>query len=292
MKKIIFLIALILLAASFTYSQDKIYRKNGKIVEARILEIGSDEIKYKEFHNPDGPIYVLETDRINKIVFENGKVEKFTIDIRDPEKYEGQLKKAIKIDFLGPLLGFSQVTFEKSMGIGKGYELSLGIIGAGKSSRIEFYDLNYNYVKRNPFGVFVSGGYKFGKLPDFILFGKTRLTHVMQGTYIRPLVYLGNYSENRIIWKAGNTYEIGRQNVSFGALQIEAGRQWVFGDKFLLDIYEGLGYGFDNKKDSYQYQNSTDYFDNTAAYNYANARLGRSPGLSYTFAIKVGLLIK
>jgi hypothetical protein len=292
MQKFTFLIALILLSASFTYAQDKIYRKNGKIVEAKILEIGSDEIKYKESHNPDGPIYVLETDRISKIVFENGKVEKFTIDIRDPEKYEGQLKKAIKIDFLGPLLGFSQVTFEKSREVGKGYELSLGIIGAGKSSRIEFYDFNHNYVRRNPFGVFVSGGYKFGKLPDFILFGKTRLTHIMQGTYIRPLVYLGNYSENRIIWKASNTYEVGRQNVTFGALQIEAGRQWVFGDKFLLDIYEGLGYGFDNKKDSYQYQNSTDYFDNTAAYNYANARLGRSPGLSYTFAIKVGLLIK
>src|SRR5436190_828098 len=181
MQKFTFLIALLLFTASFSYSQDKIYRKNGKIVEAKIIEIGSDEIKYKEFHDPDGPVYVLETDRISKIVFENGKVEKFIIDIKDPEKYVGQLKKAIKIDFLGPLLGFSQVTFEKSTGVGKGYELSLGIIGAGKSSRIEFYDFNYNYVRRNPFGVFVSGGYKFGKLHDFILFGKTRLTHVMQG---------------------------------------------------------------------------------------------------------------
>jgi hypothetical protein len=292
MQKFLFLFVLLLFAASFSYAQDKIYRKNGKIVEAKIIEIGSDEIKYKEFHDTDGPIYVLETDRISKIVFENGKVEKFTIDFKDPEKYAGQLKKAIKIDFLGPLLGFSQVTFEKSTGVGKGYELSLGIIGAGKSSRIEFFDNNYNYVKRNPFGVFVSGGYKFGKLPDFILFGKTRLTHIMQGTYIRPFVCVGNYSENKIVWKANNTYEVGRQNVTFGALQIEAGRQWVFGDKFLLDIYEGIGYGFDNKKDSYQYQGSTDYFDNTAAYNYANAKLGRSPGLSYTFALKVGLLIK
>jgi len=234
---------------------------------------------------------VLETDRISKIVYENGKVERFTVDIKDPEKYIGQLKKAIKIDFLGPLLGYSQVSFEKNTGVGKGYELSLGVIGAGKSSRIDYYDYNFRDVKRNQFGIFVSGGYKFGKLPDFILFGKTRLTHIMQGTYIKPLVYLGNYSENRIEWKANNTYDVGKQNVFFGALQIEAGRQWVFGDKFLLDIYEGLGYGFDNKRDSYEYQYS-DYFDNTSAYNYANARLGRSPGLSYTFAIKIGMLIK
>jgi hypothetical protein len=291
MQKITFLIALILLATSFTHAQDKIYRKNGKIVEAKIIEIGGTEIKYKEFKDPDGPIYVLETDRIIKIVFENGKVEKFTIDIKDPERYAGQLKKGVKIDFLGPLLGYSQVSFEKSTGVGKGYELSLGIIGAGKSSRIDFYDYNFRSVRRNQFGGFISGGYKFGKLPDFILFGKTRLTHVMQGTYIKPLVYLGNYSENRILWKANNTYEVGRQNVFFGALQIEAGRQWVFGDKFLLDIYEGIGYGFDNKKDSYQDQYGG-FFDNTSAYNYANARLGTSPGLSYTFAIKVGLLIK
>lgn len=290
MQKISLLLIILLLITSFSYSQDKIYRKNGKIVEAKVIEIGSDEIKYKEFDNPDGPVYVLETDRISKIVFENGKVEKFTIDIRDPEKYEGQRKKAIKFDFLGPLLGYSQISFERSTGVGKGYELSLGIIGAGKSARIDYFDYTLYSVKRNQFGMFVSGGYKFSKLPDFILFGKSRFTHVMQGTYVKPIAYAGNYSENRLIWKASNTYEVGKQNVTFGALQVEVGRQWVFNDKFLLDIYEGIGYGFDNKKDSYGYNNG--YMDNTSAYNYANARLGRSPGLSYTFAIKLGLLIK
>jgi hypothetical protein len=289
MRKISFLLVILLFAASFSYAQDKIYRKNGKIIAAKIIEIGVDEIKYKEFNNPDGPVYVLEADRINKVVFENGKVEKFTVDIKDPEKYEGQLRKAIKIDFLGPLLGYTQVSFERSTGVGKGYELSLGVIGAGKSSRIDYYDYNFQNVRRNQFGFFASGGYKFGKLPDFILFGKTSLTHVMQGTYIKPIAYVGNYSENRVIQKANNTYEVGKQNVTFGALEVELGRQWVFGDKFVLDIYEGLGYGFDNKKDSYQYGI---YLDNTSAYNYANARLGRSPGLSYTFAIKLGLLIK
>ncbi len=289
MQKICFLLAFFLFTATLSRSQDKIYRKNGKIVAAKVLEIGSAEIKYREFNDPDGPIYVLESDRVNKIVFENGRVEKFTVDIKDPEKYEGQLKKAIKFDFLGPLLGYSQFSFEKSTGVGKAYELSLGIIGAGKSSRIDYYDYNFRDVKRNQFGVFVSGAYKFGKLPDFILFGKTRLTHVMQGTYAKPIIYLGNYSENQIMRKANNTYEVGKQNVYFAALQVEIGRQWVFGDKFLLDIFEGLGYGFDNKKDSYQYDT---YFDNTTAYNYANVRLGRTPGLSYTFGIKLGLLIK
>lgn len=34
---------------------------------------------------------------------------------------------------------------------------------------------------------FVSGGYKFGKLPSFILFGKTKMSHIMQGTYAKPI---------------------------------------------------------------------------------------------------------
>lgn len=289
MKTKLFLTAMLALTAITMFSQDKIYRKNGKTVEAKIIEVGADEIKYKEFNNPDGPVYVLETDRIIKIVYANGKTEKFEINIKDPEKYIGQLNKAIKIDFLGPLLGYSQFSFEKSTAVGKSYELSLGIIGAGKSWSINYYDNQFREVKRSQFGVFAGAGYKLGKLPDFLLFGKSRYTHLMQGTYVKPMVYLGNYSENRIVWKASsNNYVVDKQNVTFGAIQLEFGRQWVLGDKFVLDIYEGFGYGFDNKKDSYEYS----YNENATAYNYANARLGRSPGLSYTFAIKFGMLIK
>ena len=290
MKSIILSLLLISFFSLSLFSQDKIFRKNGKVVEAKIVEIGTDEIKYKEFKNPDGPIYVLETDRISKIVYENGKTEKFMLNLKDPEIYEGQLTKAIKLDFMGPLLGYSQFSFEKNTGVGKGFELSLGIIGLGKTWAIDYYNSQVGEIKRDQSGFFVSGGYKFGKLPDFILFGKTRFTHLMQGTYIKPIVYLGNYSENRLVWKANNNYEAEKQNVTFGALQIEVGKQWVFNDKFLLDIYNGFGYGFDNKKDIYDNQYS--FTDNTAAYNYANVRLGRTPGLSYTIAIKFGMLIK
>ncbi|MBL7744357.1 MAG: hypothetical protein JNN00_12850 [Chitinophagaceae bacterium] len=289
MQKTSFLLIFFLLAISLTRAQDKIYRKNGKIVEAKVLEIGSSEVKYKEFNNLDGPIYVLETDRIVKIVFENGKVQKFTEDLKDPERYSDQLRKAVKFDFMGPLLGYSQISFEKATDVGKGYEISIGVIGAGKSSRLDYYDSDLRSVRRNQFGFFVSGGYKFGKLPDFILFGKTRYSHMMQGTYAKPIVYIGNYKENRVLWKNNSSYEIGKQNVTFGAIEIELGRQWVFGDKFLLDIYNGFGYGFDNKKSSNDYY---DFEDDITAYNYANARLGRSPGFSYSFGIKLGLLIK
>jgi hypothetical protein len=294
MKKVFVLIALFCCFSICIKAQDKIYRNNGKVIEAKIIEVGASEVKYREFNNPDGPIYVLETDRIRKIIYENGKVETFKDNSNDPERYAGQRNKAVKLNFFSPLYGYFEAGYEKSLGYGKGYELSLGIIGAGKSARLDYYYGQLGEVKRGQFGFFASGGYKFGKLPDFIIFGKSRASHLMQGTYVKPIIYLGHYKENLIFSKGNNLFEVGNQNVTFGALQIEVGRQWVLGDKMLLDIYQGLGYGFDNKKSNPQYSNitSTDYYDNLTAFNYANARLGKSPALSYTIGLKIGLLLK
>lgn len=292
MRKNIFLFAFLFGLVQAGISQDKIYRNNGKIVEAKIIEIGSSEIKYREFSNPDGPIYVLEADRIKKIVFQNGKEQKFEDNLKDPERYAGQANKAIKLNFLSPLYGYTEIGFEKSTGAGSGFELSLGILGAGKAGSLGYYNGQFNEVKRSPSGVFISGGYKFGKLPDFILFGKSKASHLMQGTYVKPIFYFGHYTENQMQEKSINVYEKNRQKVTFAALQLELGRQWVMGERFLLDIYWGLGYGFDNKEYSVKHLNNNIYYGDEAAFNYANTRAGRSPGLSGTFGIKVGWLIK
>jgi hypothetical protein len=293
MKKVFFLTLLLVCLVQLIKAQDKIYRNNGKIIEAKVIEVGASEVKYREYSNPDGPIYVLETDRVKKIVYENGKVETFADNFKDPERYAGQRNKALKINFFSPLYGYFEAGYEKSLGYGKGYELSFGIIGAGKSSRLDYFYGQLADVKRKQFGFFASGGYKFGKLPDFIIFGKSRGSHIMQGTYAKPIAYFGHYKENIIFEKANSLYEVGTQNVTFGAFQIEIGRQWVLGEKLLLDIYEGFGYGFDNKKDSYQYYNtSPNYYDNETAFNYANTRLGKSPGFSFSFGLKLGLLLK
>lgn len=287
MKKICSLALLICFLSLNSSAQDKIYRKNGKVVQAKILEVGSSEIKYRVWKDDTGPVYILETDKIQKVEFENGKVEKFTPDLKDPELYADQLNKAIKVNFLGPLFGFMQISYEKSTGVGKGYEASLAIIGAGKTSTLDYYDNSLQTNRTNQFGFAASFGYKFNKLPDF-LFGRTRLTHIMQGAYIKPVLYLGNYSENMVVYKQNySSPSVERQNITFGALQLEFGKQWVFGDKIVFDMYGGFGYGADNKKSDYYY----DYEDDAAS-NYLNLRAGTSPGFSVTGGLKLGLLIK
>ena len=299
MKTKIILLILLTVAFISATAQDKIYRKNGKVLEVKLIEIGATDIKYKNLNDPEGPVYVLEADRVKKIVTADGKVQVFSDNLKDKETYEGQLTKAIKINFFSPLYGYTEIGYEKSTGVGRSYEVSIGFIGLGKSEPLNVYNSSANVstnVRRGQAGAFVAAGYKFNKLPDFILFGRTKMSHLMQGTYFKPTLYAGHYKENIVITKANVTQAvIGKQNVTFGALQLELGKQRVFGDKFIFDSYFGIGYGIDNKKDTYQNENTTNtirYRSENSAYNYGNTRIGNSPSLSISFGLKLGILIK
>jgi hypothetical protein len=131
MKNLI-LPAILFFAVITTHAQDKILRKNGQKLTVKIIEVGSTDIRYKNLDDPDGPVYVLERDRISKIEFANGKVEKFMIDLKDPELYKDQKAKALKINFIAPLIGYSEFSYEKSVGVGKSYELSSVSLGLEK----------------------------------------------------------------------------------------------------------------------------------------------------------------
>ena len=289
MKKIALLFVAIC-CIQFVFAQDKIFRKNGEVINCKILEVGEENIKYKPADNPTGPDYSIDKVRVRKIVFESGKVDNFTGgDINDPEQYSDQLRQAVKINFLSPLMGYTQFNYEKVTKVGQGYELSLGIIGLGKNQLIDYgYSYNTGTLqtnKKSPFGIFAGIGYKFNKLPDFI-FGRTRFTHIMQGMYAKPMLYLGRYAENRMMYKGNNLYEKERQNINFGSLTIDFGKQWVFGEKFLLDTYWGLGYGFDSKKgDGF-------FSGDDAANNYVAYRIGSNgSGFGMTFGLQAGMLI-
>lgn len=292
MKKALSIILALIVFYISGNAQDKIVRKNGTTIICKITEIGTNEIKYFPIDNLTGPVHSLSKDKIKKIVYENGKEETFTINWKDSEIYSEQMKKAVKINFLSPLFGYTYVTYERSKGVGKSYELGLGVIGLGRTNVIGYYDANFASIKKQQFGAYVSAGYKFNKLPDFI-FGSGRMSHLMQGAYVKPTLYLGNYSENRMVYKASASVVKERQNVTFGALMLEIGKQWVFGDKLVMDIYFGFGYDGDNKKSvqDYSYGN-TYYYENETANNYIVNRVSKSPGFAMTSGLRIGLLTK
>ncbi len=77
MKKTIFIFAIILLISVNGFSQDIIVKYDSVKIEAKIIEIGLNTVKYKKFSNQDGPVYVISKSDIKEITYQNGERDIF-----------------------------------------------------------------------------------------------------------------------------------------------------------------------------------------------------------------------
>lgn len=78
MKHVSSIILITLLLPVSTFAQDIIYMMDGSEVEAKLMEISSSEIKYKRFDNLEGPLFVLERQKVFKVKYMNGQSEVMT----------------------------------------------------------------------------------------------------------------------------------------------------------------------------------------------------------------------
>lgn len=62
------------------YAQDRIYKKNGEVIESKVKEINAKTIVFKKWNNLDGPDYSIPKNDANKIVFQNGVEEIFSTE--------------------------------------------------------------------------------------------------------------------------------------------------------------------------------------------------------------------
>lgn len=275
-------------------SQDKIYKRGGDIILAKVQEIGVDEIKYKLFEDIEGPTYAIEKDLIVKIIFQNGRTETYKSSLKDPNLYKGQSRNALKLNFLSPLTGYTQFGYERSLKPGRSIEFNFGIIGLGKNQVIDytFYSpgsTTPQEYKRDAKGASFGIGYKFIKTPDFIN-RNIRFAHLLQGSYIKPTLYTGVYGEN-IIDNKTQIPIAERRTVAYGSLMIELGKQWVFSEQFLLDIYFGLGYCVDNINDDDDIYSYSNVSSESQAHHFNTIRFGSSPGFALSGGLKIGMLL-
>lgn len=249
MKHLIVVITLLL--SCNLIAQDKITKKGGEIVEVKILEVSPNEIKYRLLSEPEGPIFIMDKDRILEVTYENGRTEKYESTLTDEEFYIGQKKRAIKMNFVSPILGYTQLAYEQNLKPGRSYEVSVGIIGLGKNQELNYW--NNERQLEDQKGAFATFGYKFIRIPDFTT-NNQKYGHIMQGLYVRPEVMVGHFSRNDYNYSNSQQEKL---KVTFGAVTVNLGKQWVFGDIFVLDIYGGIGYAFkgENSKNTYDYNN-------------------------------------
>lgn len=95
MKQLIFIVLALIASASLA-AQDIIVTKNAKKIDAKILEVSTSEIRYKELDNLDGPIFVLRADEINSIIYANGKVVLYNQPKSEEELAQERAKRVEK----------------------------------------------------------------------------------------------------------------------------------------------------------------------------------------------------
>jgi len=231
---IIILTLLLFLTGLFTLqAQDRILQRDGEIIECKVLEIGSEVIKYSLAEYNFQVQFSIEKAKVDRILFENGQelvidhaeIARESTETNSADLFLIQKRNAVKLNFLSPMSGSTILSYERAIKPGQSFEASVGIIGLGFE----------NPDKAVGFGL--KAGYKFIRSPDFYLKGQ-RYAHILKGGYARPEIAFASY----------NLRNEGR-SVTKGAILINIGKQWVYSDIFLIDLYGGMGYGFSNGRE-------------------------------------------
>ena len=285
-SKALTLICIALLSVISLQAQDVIHRKNGKTIEAKVLEIGEAEVKYKLFTQPDGATFVMDATLIKKIVMANGAVHKFEEggSIDNKEYYVGQNRSAYKVSFLAWTLGYTNFIYERNLKPGASIEAKLGIIGLGRNENL--YTSGSSTSKVNQRGITLGFGYKFTHKPDYYS-SRQRYAHILKGSYIRPEINFSSYGENTYNYTSNANYTLQRRKTTVGSLMLSAGKQWVFDNKFAVDFSVGLGTGFVSRSGS---THNNGLFESDFTSRYGNTIAPNN--LAVSMGLNIGILGK
>ena len=91
------LIAAVIMPA-YSYAQDIIVMRDGSIVQSKVTEITSSEVKYKKYSNLDGPLYTIDKSTILAINYENGEKETFEMTEQQPAKAGGDNGQGVAME--------------------------------------------------------------------------------------------------------------------------------------------------------------------------------------------------
>jgi hypothetical protein len=255
-------------------AQDTIVKITGEIIGCKVVEIGTDQIKYKVADLQSDILFGIDKAEVDKIVFANGEElvidhligARQTVEMNSDQLFKIQKKNDIKLNFLSPMNSVLTFSYEKAIKPGASWEATLGIVGIG-------FDNPDDAV-----GFAMMGRYKFFQSPDYYLKGM-RYAHILKGRYVAPELLFASYQGKVQDWN--NNIEKSYSRVKFAVL-INFGKQWVFDDLFLIDTYGGIGYGYTNDR----------LDDGNLPYPYIFTVLSQKFPLALSYGFRIGFLFK
>ncbi len=153
----------------------------------------------------------------------------------------------ITFGFLSPLNKHLSFAYEQAMNYQSVLCVRVGIINPSLS----ILDANNMYSQSESPGAvggYLSVGAKFFVHPDFVMQGMYRYND-MQGFYFNPEIIIGNFNYT-YTWSSYTSYpyynyvtHTSTDNITSGGVILNLGKQWVFGNRFIVNIHAGIGYG-------------------------------------------------
>lgn len=274
------------------YAQDIIQKTNKSKIEVKIIEIGTDEIKYKNYNDLEGPIYVIYKRDVMSIQRESGEIIQFEKDVLEvSESPNSHKRSAIMIDPFSPMVRHLGLGYQRWIKPALILEGKLGLIGLG----IQFdKDSQWIYDKK---GAFITIGNKM--MFKQLTYSKgTRIVHPLAGTYFKPQISCSYFTYKNLEYFYPHysyyydpiLYEVTYKNFS-AALNLIIGKQWLIADVVLLDIFVGAGYGFYNVSSNSPYSNVHE--EVPSVYFHSHAFIGNDNfPLTLTSGISLGILMK
>ncbi|MBL7718739.1 MAG: hypothetical protein JNL72_07880 [Flavipsychrobacter sp.] len=103
-------------------AQDKIYKRNGEVIDGKVKEVNTRNISYKRSDNPDGPDYVVGRNEVEKIKYQNG-LEDYISGSRETTTSR---KPGKKIEYGSNVVTVALVNLnDEGFGFGAAYERAL-----------------------------------------------------------------------------------------------------------------------------------------------------------------------
>ncbi|HEY6161676.1 MAG TPA: hypothetical protein VI112_10645 [Bacteroidia bacterium] len=278
-------------------SEDQIVKMDGSILKVKVVDLGTNEIRYKLFGKPDSPTLSVKKKEVRTVKIEGQTVYEYK---EDPYTTSNNSildrTNDVKFEFFSPLFNYLALDYEWMNKPGFNWEVGAGVIGIGVSSRSSNSPNYYTVRSLNPSGFFVRGGPKFllGNSSDLEVEG-TRIAHPLKGRYFKVEAILQTmnrqYSYDTNGTNSGGVLNWEKKYQSL-VLNLVYGRQNIYANVITVGYYVGFGYAIEGTT---TYGNTPsnnlwwDYFD---VQRFSHIYMGRNFPLTFTWGLTVGYIHK
>jgi hypothetical protein len=231
------------------YGQDKVYTHDGRVLLAKVTEVGPREIKYRIDNN--GPVYVIYMSQVDSIIYESGKIDIFGRHgvKKNDHINTGPYRHNISGDIFGLIATSVSLSYELKVAadkIGLRIPLYIGFNGGGIAGQGTFSNTNgvfyYHPAFYDSYSSYPLGGKGFcmatGFNPKFYLI-KHKIVRPFIGPEIDAGVSVDRYDTYSNYY---GTNQNGKTSLLALGAMIKFGLQFTpRADAFFITVDGGVG---------------------------------------------------